>query len=196
MKKFFGAVAMLMGLLLLLLAGCTKEPSATLSKSELSLTVGAETSITAVLENCTDGTAWVTSDENVVTLSWEGPAGTDTAEATVKAVGTGTATVSLMLMDKVLAACTVTVSESPLKVFLPEGNLRLVLLANGVATVRAMCDVPVEGEPVWTSADEKIGTVEAQGLTARVKALARGQTVITVRYGEYSASFELLVGRT
>ncbi len=190
MKKFFTAVGIFLAMMLLL-AGCTQpaaaEPKATLDRTEVKLTVGGETTLTAQTENC-EGFTWTTSDETVATLTW----GEGAATATVKGVAAGTATVRIMYQDKVLAECTVTVSVSPLTVFLPEG--KLVLVKNGVATVKALCEVPVEGEAVWKVADETVGSVEWQGLTARVKALKRGTTTVTVTLGEYQASFELLVG--
>ena len=184
MKKTLAACMFIA--MLLLFAGCA-VPKATISRTELALTVGAEEEVSAVTENCT-GCVWTTSDENVASLSW----GEGAETVTVKGVSEGTATVRLMYMDKVLAECEVKVDPSPLTVFLPEG--KLVLVKNGEATVKAFCDVPVEEEAVWEISDGSIGFVDWQGLTARVKALKRGTATVTVSLGSYRASFELLVG--
>lgn len=187
MKRILNTAILVCAMLVAVLCGCA-APSATLDKTELSLTVGAEATITATLNNCGDGVTWTSSDETVATLSWEEGA----EKVVVKAVSVGTATVRLMDDGQTLAECTVTVAGSPLSIFLPEG--KLVLAKNGVATVKAICDVPVEGEAVWKISDTSIGSIEGQGLIVHVKALARGSATVTVTLGEYAASFELSVG--
>ncbi len=167
----------------------------TLDKTELTLWSGEEVTLTASFEGGKKVT-WESSDESVVTLRADG------ATAGVKALGAGTATVTVSCGDDMTATCAVTVKDSPLSVFLPDGptgslkNGRLVLVKNAVATVRAISAAQLSGDPTWTSSDESIATVEYQGLIARVKALARGECTITVECDGYRASFTLFVGKT
>lgn len=191
--RIFPFLAVLCGLLGLMI-GCTGggsgngvTPALLLDKKEAALTVGAETVLTATLEEADGAFVWTSSDEAVVTVAPDESG----SSAAVKAVGTGTATVTVTV-GELTAVCEVTVTASPLSIFLPAGGL--VLKKNMTASVKAMSTVELEGEPVWESSDEAVGTVEYQGLTAIVKAVARGTCTITVRVDGYAASFLLTVG--
>ena len=164
----------------------------TLSKETLTLKAGGSATLEATIAEGAEFTAeeltWVSSDADVVSVTGEGA----TATVTAKAVGTATITVSF---GEEKAECAVTVEKSdinPISIFLPEG--KLVVKINVTTTVKAISEIPLTGEPVWSSSDTSIGTVESQGLTARVTSLKRGECTITVQCDGYSASFTLVVG--
>lgn len=205
MKKRILLILGLIACMLFAFGGCGEKetpppddnpPSGTviaLNKTELTVFVGSEEQL--LLENASGKTAvWESSDKTVATVDAEGTG------AFVKGIKAGTATITVTVEEQKLT-CTVTVRESPLSVFLPDAptgslrNGRLVLIKNGVATVRAMSEIELSGTPKWTSSDESVGTVEYQGLIARVKAVARGECTITVECDGYKASFTLLVGK-
>ena len=173
--------------------GSNNDP--VLDKKELTLCVGAQETLTLVLEN-KDGTTsavgesveytWKSSNEDVVTVEAEG------ATATVTAVADGNAVVTVYDGKTELSKCTVTVVTSPLSVTVPEG--KLVVRNNTTVTVRAKSITALTGEYVWESSDPTIATVEAQGVIARVTAKKRGECTITVKNGIYSASFTFIVG--
>ena len=186
MKKRFSLLALVVALFtLVLFTACGGTPAATLNKTELSMTVGTEFTLEAALTNVQEVT-WESSDHKTVDVTADGKT------AVVKALKAGTVTISVMNGEDVLATCETTVAESPLSVFLPDG--KLVLRINSSATVKAVCLTELNGEAVWSSSDEAIGTVEAQGMTARVTARKRGTCTITVKADGYAASFTLMVG--
>lgn len=165
-----------------------------LNKTELTVYIGMDEQL--LVSNASGKTVvWKSSDEAVASVEAEG------SGAFVKGIEVGTATVTATVEGKTLT-CAVTVKESPLFVFLPDGptgsfkNGRLVLLPNDVATVKAMSEIEFSGTPEWKSSDESVGMVEFQGLIARIKAVARGECTVTVECDGFSASFLLLVGKT
>ena len=177
------------------LAACGGSDGPVLDKKELTMSVGAQETLTLVVEN-KDGTTsavgesveytWKSSNEEVLTVEAEG------ATATVTAVAEGSAVVTVYDGNKELSKCTVTIVLSPLSVTVPEG--RLVVRNNTTVTVRAKSITALTGEYVWESSDPTIATVEAQGVIARVTAKKRGECTITVKNGIYSASFTFIVG--
>ncbi len=191
MKKIIRAVplfAVLLGLLLAVCGCVTDRNTVELDKTSLSLMKGDVVTLTATWKAAEeDAPAWTSSDETVVAVI----PGESGEQAVVRAVGTGSATVTVTV-GELTAECTVTVAASPLSIFLPEAGL--VLKTNMTASVKAICTEQISGEVVWESSDEAIGTVEWQGLTAIVKGVARGTCFITVRAGGYVASFPLTVG--
>ena len=196
MKKIWHVLIMAVCCLCFGLAACngggSSDPSITLSETALTIKVGESATLEATLAEGVDFTAeeltWSSSDEAVVSVTGEG------ATATVKALAVGSATVTVSYGEE-KAECTVTVEKrdiEPLSIFLPEG--KLILKPNVTASVKALSDIELKGEPVWSSSDTTIGTVEGQGLTARVTSLKRGECTITVECDGYSASFTLVVG--
>ncbi len=168
---------------ILFAAACTSP----LKDKELTLTVGQIYVLEAnVKESDADDIDWETSDKSVVSIKKEG------ASVTLTAKSVGTATITLYKGDDEIGHCDVTVEPSPLEINLPLG--KLIIKKNVTASVLAFFDGEMQGEPVWTTSDPSIGTVEAQGLLARVTAVDRGECVITVSVDGYSASFRLTVG--
>ncbi len=202
MKKRILLLLSLVAALCCLLCACGEgnvpidppDPGLALNRTSLTLMVGAEEQLVAIYEGKKE-ISWTCSDETVVSVEpVEGG-----AYVTGLKVGTATVTASF---EEVNVSCTVTVKESPLSIFLPDAptgslkNGRLVLVKNGVATVRAFSEIALDGDPVWTVDDESIASVEWQGLIARVTALKRGICTITLSCDGYSASFTLYVGIT
>lgn len=184
MKKTFWMAALL-GVALLFCA-CSAKPQAVLDKTQLTLKTGARETLT--LTGAEGDLTWSSSDETVVTVEGEG----ETVEAVAR--GVGSAEITVTCGDETIATCSVTVEKSTLSVFLPENPNLLVLKRNMTATVKAYSETALSEDPVWESSDPSIATVEYQGLTARVTAVARGECEITVRCGEEAASFRLCVG--
>lgn len=109
MKKFFATLAAITAALTLSLAfaacgdGKVEVTNVTLNKTEISLEIGGEETLTATVtpENATDKTvSWKSSDEAVATVQ----------NGTVKAIKDGTATVTAKVGDKT-AECNVTVTK-------------------------------------------------------------------------------------
>lgn len=158
--------------------------SVTLSATEAELIVGNTMQLTATVapENVTDKTiTWSTSDEAVATVAADG---TVTAVAPGQAVITaacGEASATCALTVKPVLAESVTISETEAE--LTEGEtLQLT------ATVAP--DNTTDKTVTWTSSDETVATVDAEGL---VTALAPGQAVITAACGEAKGTCTLTV---
>ena len=198
MKRKLWLIPLLVLCLGLLLVGCTdpqtpppvegdNDPKVTISETSHTMSVGSTFTLTATLENL-ETIEW-TFDETVVSVEVEG------TTAVVTALATGTTTINVVdseNADTVYASCEITVIENPLSIFLPESGL---ILKKGVkATVKAISAVQLTGEVTWESSDESVGTVEWQGLTARVTAVARGTCTIYVHADGHTASFQFTVG--
>ena len=197
MKKRYLLPIILLGAATVAFGACGGSKDPVLDKKELTMCIGAQETLTLVLEN-KDGTTstvgdsveytWKSSDEAVLTVEAEG------SKATVTAVAEGNAVVTVYDGSKKLSTCSVKVVTSPLSVTVPEG--RLVLLKNATATVRVKSLIPLDDPYVWESSDTSICTIEYQDNIARVTAVARGECVVTVRSGVYTASFTFIVGTT
>lgn len=194
-KKIFLPLLLLAAAVMSLCVACGEtQKEARLDKTALELGIGGSDTLTLTWTEA-DGSAsegdataeyiWKSSNEECVTVTAEGNV------ATVTAVSEGSATVTVSQGEKQLASCSVTVKKSPITVTVPEG--KLVLRKGATVTVKANGTEGL-GDVVWESSDEGIGAVESQGKIARVTAVARGECVITVRCGGYSAAFTLIVG--
>ncbi len=197
MKKILSTI-LIVAAAMLCFAACTHTPGGEpeqpkLSETELTLTVGESGSLTLQLpDNAASETGveytWSSTNEAVATVSAEG------TQATVTALTVGTAVITVSDGETEIGSCNVTVNASPLTVTVPEG--RLVLRKGTIVTVRAKCKGASDEDFRWESSDEGIGTVENQGPIGRVKANSRGSCTITVYCGNYTTSFELIVGLT
>ena len=158
--------------------------SVTISATEASLLVGSTMQLSATVapENVTDKTiTWSSSDEAIATVAADG---TVTAVAPGQAVITaacGEATATCALTVNPIVAESVTLSETEAE--LTEGETLLLL-----ATVAP--DNTTDKTVTWTSSDEAVATVDAEGL---VTAVAPGQAVITAACGEVSATCSFTV---
>lgn len=147
----------------------------TLDQTSMELTAGAQGQLTATVtpENATDKTVtWASSDEKVATV----------ADGKVTAVAEGKAQITASCGGK-SAVCTVTVKagENQDAVSVTDLTLdqqELQLKVGGTAKLNAAV-VPENADNqaiVWSSSDEKVATVDAQG---NVTAVAAGTAVIT-----------------
>ena len=159
---------------------CQQEPeeirvsSISLTKSTLELTVGDQASLDATIspDNATNKKIrWSSSKESVATV---------TPEGIVEAVSVGTAFITATSeASGVNAKCEITVKEKVINVTGIALNKTSLALSEGeeftlVATVTP--DNATNKEVSWTSDNEAVATVSAEGV---VKALRAGKTSIT-----------------
>ena len=159
---------------------CQQEPeeirvsSISLTKSTLELIVGDQASLDATIspDNATNKKIrWSSSKESVATV---------TPEGIVEAVSVGTAFITATSEDSgVNAKCEITVKEKVINVTGIALNKTSLALSEGeeftlVATVTP--DNATNKEVSWTSDNEAVATVSAEGV---VKALRAGKTSIT-----------------
>lgn len=160
----------------------------TLDMTEVTVKVGETFTLTATVEpeNADDKTVvWASSDELVATVN---------AEGAVTAVAEGTATITATC-GAVSATCTVTVEkeEEPAKpvevIVIPtEATVKV----GETFTVEVVVKNPLEDDDTitWTSSDESVATVSAEGV---VTAVAEGTATITATYAGVSATCTVTV---
>ncbi len=139
----------------------------------------------AVLGSAT--VSWSSSDEGVATVGSRG---------LVTAVSNGTATITAS-SGIASATAAVTVMQSASRIVLESSSATLVSLGETVqltATVQDANGQAVDGAAVtWSSSDEGVATVGAQGL---VTAVSNGSATITARSGSVSATAAVTVMQT
>ncbi len=149
----------------------------TVSETELELEIGDSRTVTATVtpDNASDKSViYASSDESVVTVDENGK---------ITAVGEGTATVTVVSASDPDVKETVTVKVNPPKnpgytIVVPES----VNINEGETKNLGVIITPDDGtiKPVYTSGDESIITVDADGNITGIKA---GVTTITVDFG-------------
>lgn len=148
-----------------MLCSCFKEEvaSVSLSKTELTLTVGDSAVIEASVlpENAENkGIEWTTSDSNIVTVS----------DGTVKAKAEGNAVVTAKAENGEKKSCNVTVKNK---------EINSITLSDSTVSVKAgkkiqltakvqPVDAPTDGLK-WVSSDEEIAVVNSEGFVTGVK---------------------------
>ena len=149
--------------------------SVSLDKTSLELTEGDKTTLTATVlpENASNkNVAWTSSDEKVATVS---------ANGEVTAVAPGKAAITVTTEDGVKTAkCEVTVNKRiyPVEsVFLDKTSLELTEGDKATLTATVLPDNATNKNVSWSSSDEKVATVSANG---EVTAVAPGKAAITV----------------
>ncbi len=175
--------------------------SLNLDKTEATVKEGEEFDLTAgkTPESATadlSNAEWGSSDEAVVTVEGNG------AAAKVKAVAEGTAEITVRLEDKT-AVCKVTVTkakEPPVVVGLESIQLDI---SEKELTVGEEFELTASKTPEnatvdlsnaeWGSGDEAVATVEGNGATAKVKAVAEGTAEITVKLEDKTAVCKITV---
>ncbi|MDE6479120.1 MAG: Ig-like domain-containing protein, partial [Muribaculaceae bacterium] len=161
--------------------------SVAISKTELSLTEGDTANLTATIapENATDkSVTWTSSDEAVATVS---------ADGVVTAVKAGTATITAASSNGKTATCTVTVTAKVIDVTgITLSDIDLSMTKGETITLTATIDPEnaTDKTVTWTSSDEAVATVDAEG---NVTAIAVGEAVITAACGNVSASCHVTV---
>ncbi len=145
----------------------------TLSQTEATVAVSKSVTLKAAVSpsNAGDkGIDWSSSDESVATVSSGGA---------VKGVGKGTAVITATAKDGsgITAACTVTVVTPVKKLILSEE--KQFMLPVGLTYQLKVTAEPAEADlpgVIWTSSNEKVATVDENGL---VTALDKGNATIT-----------------
>ena len=158
-----------------------------LSKTELTFTqAGDSEQLRAAVEpeDCTDPVQFTSSDDTVAKVG---------ATGMVTAAGKGTATITAQCGEAV-AQCVVTVdipetTEPSTESTSVEGGLKLkvddiTFFEAKESTVLIVENVPAGTTVTWSSADESIATVDAEG---HVTAVGKGTTTVTATVGEQSA---------
>ena len=146
-----------------------------LDKSSLEMTEGDTTILTATVNpsDATDKTlTWTSSDASVVSVS---------ADGEVKALKAGTATITVSSANGKTATCVVTVAKKIIEVTgITLSNTELKMTEGDVSTLTASVQ-PADATDkalTWTSSNEAVATVSANG---EVKAVKEGNAVITVK---------------
>jgi uncharacterized protein YjdB len=147
----------------------------TLNKTAMSLEVGETGTLTATVlpDNATNkAVTWTSSNTTVATVSADG-------KVTAKAAGTATITVKTADGNKT-ATCTVTVNPATVSVtgvFLNFANKTITVGESFTLTATVLPDNATNKAVTWTSSDESVATVSADGT---VTAKAAGTVTITV----------------
>ena len=149
--------------------------SVSLDKASLELTEGDKATLTATIlpENASNkNISWTSGDEKVATVS---------AAGEVTAVAPGKATITVTTEDgNKTAKCEVTVNKKIYhveSVSLDKASLELTEGDKATLTATVFPDNATNKNVSWTSSDEKIATVSANG---EVTAIAHGKATITV----------------
>lgn len=137
----------------------TEAPSITLNKSKMYLAVGCSGTLQETTKNTDESVKWTTSDKSIATVDSDG---------VVKAVKTGTATITAKC-GKVSASCTVYVEN-------PSFSKTSMYLAKGVSTTLKISGTKQTAK--WSSSDTSIVTVDKNGT---VKAVKKGTTTVTAK---------------
>ena len=148
-----------------------------LSHETLSLEKGESVTIMATVmpEDATDKTiTWASSDEAVATVD---------AEGKVTAVALGEATVTATC-GEVSTYCTVTVVATPAEsITISQETATLKVGETVELTATVMPEDATDKTVSWTSSDEAVATVDAEG---KVTAVALGEATVTATCGEVS----------
>ena len=160
----------------------------TLNESSLSLYIGSEWQLTAVVEpiNTTDKTVkWTSSNDEVVYVSQSG---------LVTGLGIGNATVTAQC-GTVSATCDVSVSEAPIYPAMISLNLESLELSIGskeqlLATVEP--ENTTDKTILWSSSDDAVATVSETGL---VWGVSEGTAIIKAECQTVSALCQVTVTR-
>ena len=160
----------------------TSVTGISLNKTSLPLTEGDEFTLVATVtpENATNkDITWTSDNEAVATVS---------AEGVVKAIKAGTANITATSEDSgVNAKCEITVKEKAISVTGIALNRTSLSLSEGEeftleATVTP--DNATNKEVTWTSDNEAVATVSAEGVVRAIKAGSANITVTTVDQGK------------
>ena len=162
-----------------------------LDKTTLSLVEGTTGSLTATVapENATDTTVtWASDNPSVAAVDQSGK---------ITAVSEGTATITATANGDSTKAATCTVTVKPDSVPAESVTLNktaLTLEIGDTATLTAtITPADTTDQPVWSSSDESVVTVDQSG---KITAVGRGEATVTVKAGEASATCTVEVQRT
>ncbi len=157
--------------------------SVVLSKTELNIRIGSTAYLQATVlpENATDKTVvWASSNPDIASVD---------AYGNITTSGIGTAEITATAGD-VSATCHVTVEGIPVEnIWLSINYLELRLGDTFQFQVTVWPDDASDKTIVWSSSDESVATVDANGL---VTAAGVGSAIITATCGEVSATCEIV----
>ncbi len=141
----------------------------TLSQSELKLNKGDKGKLvmTVTPADFTDEVTWKSSDPDVVTVD-------DSGQISAKSVGEATVKVQV---GNVSASCSVTVVQPVTSISLDKKSLEMDALDTYQLAARVSPSDAADKSVRWSSSDEKIASVDENGL---VTALKKGNATITV----------------
>ncbi len=147
-----------------------------LSKTEIKLTVGGDGDISMVTmlpRTAPDKREiWTSSDENVATVNFEG---------WISPVGEGTCTVKVQSVNNPLVYGEINVTVvDPNKVReikLDKSEISIPVGGKDISMVTMYPVSAVNKEEIWVSSDEKIATVDSEGL---IRGVAVGNCIVTV----------------
>ena len=173
----------------------TLVTSVTLDRTNLSLTTGHATTLTAAVEpdDATNkNVSWSCSPGGIVAIT---PDPADSRKANITALATGTATITVTAADGSgkSASCTVTVSSPYYPVTgITLDQTSLSLEKGNTATLHATVTPSYATNPTvtWFSSNETVAAVDRTG---KVTAVGGGTAVITARAGSYSVSCTVTV---
>ena len=161
----------------------------TLNKEMLELPEGKSEQLQAFVQPkdaSNQNVKWSSSDEKIASVDQKG-------NVTAHKKGEAIITVTTEDGDKT-ATCTVTVTRAATEITLDKKTLELDLSHQKSAQLTAnITPADAEDAIVWTSDDENIATVDAQG---NVTAVGVGKATITTTAGGVSATCEVTVKRT
>ena len=155
----------------------TPAESITISQETATLKVGETVELTATVmpENATDKTVlWTSSNEAVATVN---------AEGKVTAIALGEANITAKC-GEVSTYCTVTVVATPAESITISRETATLKVGETVElTANVLPEDATDKTVSWTSNDEAVATVDAEG---KVTAVALGEATITAKCGEVS----------
>ena len=155
--------------------------SVTLDKTSLDMVKGQEVTLTATVkpDNATDKTVtWTTSNSAVATVE----------NGKVKAVGSGSATITAMAGEQ-SATCAVTVTVPVASISLDKASLDLTKGQEVTLVATVKPDDATVKTVTWSTSNTAVATVE----NGKVKAVGGGSATITAKAGEQSASITVTV---
>lgn len=158
--------------------------SISLNKDKLTLAKGENSQLTvsALPEDTTDTNPynWTSDNQSVATVDQNG---------LVKAVGQGTATITVSRGDKT-ASCEIVVS-APLESISIQPSLELLKKQTAALTITYNPENTTDDKTaVWSSSDDKVATVDQNGV---VTAVAPGKATITAKVGKHEATCSVTV---
>jgi len=167
--------------------------SVTLDKGTMALAPGGTGTLTATIQPSgasNQNVSWTTSNPGVATVSGSG------LNATVTAVGNGTATITVTTADgNKTATCAVTVATAVTGVTLDKATMALNTGGTGTLAATIQPSNASDQNVSWTTSNLGVATVSVSGLSATVTAVGNGTATITVTTagGNKTATCEVTV---
>lgn len=157
-----------------------------ITPAEITLPIGGEADLTVKAEpdnaEVPDGLTWKSSDDSVVTVDENGH---------VKAVGVGTATITVTTEDGQTATSTITVvAIEAEQIKLNASDVEIFVKETFELKATVLPENTTDKTVTWKSSDDKIATVDANGV---VTGVAPGVVAVTATCGSVSATCKVTV---